>query len=95
MTAKYGNTWPVVHNSYLITWSGQGTVGFAFLVGLYLCTLWTGIKSARHVLDDFVYALNLGATCGIVAIMVPTRRAPNLRVKTMTGCRLGQFAADA
>ena len=70
VNAKYGSNWPVVHDSYLITWTEQGTVGFAFLVGVYLCILWTAVKSARYVLDDLLYAINLGAACGIVAIMV-------------------------
>ncbi len=70
VTAKYGELWPVVHNSYLVTWSQQGTLGFALLLGLYASILWAGVRTARHLLDDRLYAINLGATCGIVAIMV-------------------------
>jgi putative inorganic carbon (HCO3(-)) transporter len=70
VSAKYGENWPVVHNSYLVTWSEQGTIGIAFLLGLYGCVLWTGARTARHMLDDRLFAINLGATCGIVAIMV-------------------------
>jgi putative inorganic carbon (HCO3(-)) transporter len=70
VNAKYGDLWPVVHNSYLVTWSEQGTIGFALLIGLYGCVLWTGLRTARYMLDDRLFALNLGACCGVVAIMV-------------------------
>jgi hypothetical protein len=39
-------------------------------MALYGTVLWTGFKTARTLLNDMVYALNLGACCGIVAIMV-------------------------
>jgi O-antigen ligase len=70
VTREYGKNWPVVHNSYLVTWTEQGTAGFALLVGLYLTALWVGLTTARQLLDDRVYAISLGATCGIFAIMV-------------------------
>lgn len=70
VTLTYGENWPVVHNSYLIFWTQQGTVGFALLMGMYATVLWTGLRTARHMLDDRLYALSLGATCGIAAIMV-------------------------
>jgi O-antigen ligase len=70
VTATYGEIWPVVHNSYLVTWTEQGTIGLAFLIGLYACTLWTGTRTARYLLDDRLYAINIGACCGVVAIMV-------------------------
>ena len=70
VTAKYGRNWPVVHNSYLVFWTQQGTVGFVCLMGLYFSTLWAGFRTARYLIDDLVFALNLGASCGIVAIMV-------------------------
>jgi O-antigen ligase len=70
VTLRYGPNWPVVHDSYLITWTEQGTIGFVFLVGLYLCILWCGYRTARRVLDDRISALALGATCGVIGIMV-------------------------
>ncbi len=70
VTAKFGDLWPIVHNSYLVTWSEQGSLGFACLVGLYLSILWTGIRTSRYMLDDRLFAINLGACCGVVAIMV-------------------------
>ncbi len=70
VTAKYGENWPVVHNSYLVTWTEQGSIGLALLMALYVVVLWTGARTARHMIDDRMYAINLGATCGIVAIMV-------------------------
>jgi O-antigen ligase len=66
----YGKIWPVVHDSYLITWTEQGTIGFICLCGLYLSILYTGLMTARRLIHDVVYAINIGATCGIVAIMV-------------------------
>lgn len=70
VNAKFGDLWPIVHDSYLVTWSEQGTLGLALLVGLYLAILWTGARTARYMVDDRLYAINLGAICGIVAIMV-------------------------
>ena len=31
---------------------------------------WTGIRTSRYMLDDRLFAINLGACCGVVAIMV-------------------------
>ena len=66
----YGDIWPIVHDSYLVTWTEQGTVGFICLCGVYLSLLYIGWKTSRRLLDDLVYAVNLGACCGILAIMV-------------------------
>lgn len=70
VTAEYGTNWPVVHNSYLITWTEQGTVGFICLLGVYFTLLRAGLRTSRVMLDDIPYALSMGASCGIVAIMV-------------------------
>ncbi len=70
VTQEYGSIWPVVHDSYLITWTEQGTVGFTCLCALYLTVLWMGLRTSRHMLNDYAYAINLGACCGIIAIMV-------------------------
>jgi hypothetical protein len=69
VTREYGKIWPVVHNSYLITWTEQGTVGFCFLMGMYICILWTGYKTTRYFISPLLYSINIGACCGIVAIM--------------------------
>ena len=70
ITEHFGETWPVVHNTYLIYWSEQGTVGFLLLIGMYGSLLWMGARSGRYMIDDVIYAINLGACCGIVANMV-------------------------
>jgi putative inorganic carbon (HCO3(-)) transporter len=70
VTENFGDTWPVVHNAYLIYWSEQGTVGFLLLLGLYGSVLLMGAQSARYMVDDVIYAMNLGACCGLVANMV-------------------------
>ena len=70
VTEFYGKVWPVVHNSYLITWSQQGTVGFFFLMGTYFCVLRTGVRTSRIYANDTLSLVNIGATCGIVAIMI-------------------------
>jgi O-antigen ligase len=70
VNAQYGQLWPVVHDSYLITWTEQGTAGFVFLMALYGGVLWTAAHTARRLVDDRVYAINLGAGCGVVGIMI-------------------------
>jgi len=37
---------------------------------MYGCVLLMGVRSSRHIGDDLIYAINLGACCGIVANMV-------------------------
>ena len=70
VTLKYGANWPVVHNSYLITWSQQGTLGLICLLSVYGALLWTAWRAMRTLIDDRLYAMSLGAFCGIVAIMI-------------------------
>jgi putative inorganic carbon (hco3(-)) transporter len=70
ITEAFGRFWPVVHNTYLIVWTEQGTVGFFFFIGLHLCVLWLAISSARHFRDDVMFTMNLGCLAGFVAIMI-------------------------
>lgn len=65
-----GPNWPAVHDTYLLTWSEQGTLGFACFVGLHLYLLLIGIRNIRRYYNDTLFAVNLGCLCGIVSMMI-------------------------
>src|SRR6185437_3182055 len=71
LTQSFGKFWPVVHNTYLIFWTEQGTIGFIFFIGLHLCVLWLAINNARYFIgDDVMFTMNLGCVSGFIALMV-------------------------
>jgi putative inorganic carbon (hco3(-)) transporter len=70
ISESFGKIWPVVHNTWLLTWSEQGTVGFAFFVGLHLTVLWLGFSSVRYFSYEVPFTLNLGCVSGVIAVMV-------------------------
>lgn len=83
----FGELFPVVHNTYMIVWSEQGTVGLFLFLGLHASILWIGIKNLRYRgLSDKVFLASLAASCGVVAIMVDnlssffTKVQPHARV---------------
>jgi putative inorganic carbon (hco3(-)) transporter len=70
MTDLFGPIWPVVHNAWLLVWAEQGSVGMMLFVGLHLVLLVTALRNLRLRLSDTVSMANLGAACGVIAIMV-------------------------
>jgi len=82
VTLKYGKNWPVVHNIYALTWVEQGTVGFAFFVLLHVNVLIVGFKNLR-VKNDVVFAVNIGALCGFVAIIIDGGASFGVRMEPM------------
>jgi putative inorganic carbon (HCO3(-)) transporter len=68
MTQQYGDIWPAVHNSWMLAWSEQGTVGFAFWVMFHILVLREAIRSLR-IRDPMMHALNAGLLAGFIAIM--------------------------
>lgn len=69
LTESLGSIWPVVHNTYLLTWSEQGTIGFFFFLGLHWAILSAAVRNIRRYYNDVLFAVNLGCLCGIVALM--------------------------
>jgi len=70
MTDLFGPIWPVVHNAWMLVWAEQGTLGFAFYVGLHAYLLVVAARNLRHRLSATVAMANLGALCGLLALMV-------------------------
>jgi O-antigen ligase len=69
MTDRYGDTWPAVHNSYLLTWTEQGTLGFAFWIAMHIAVLTVAVKNLR-IRDPVMHAIGVGLLAGFVAVMV-------------------------
>lgn len=65
-----GKTWPVVHNIYLLTWSEQGTLGILSLFGMFASIFAAAIRNIRRYYSDVLFAVNLGALCGMVALCI-------------------------
>ena len=68
LTEKFGSNWPVVHNVYLLVWAEQGTVGFAFYLGLQFYLLYVGFRNLRIFKNEILFSINLGAIAGFVAV---------------------------
>lgn len=67
---KFGEVWPVVHNIYMLTWSEQGTLGILLFLGMHLNVIWIAIQNARRIVSDKVFMISIGATCGVLAVML-------------------------
>lgn len=70
MIKAYGNpgNWPVVHNSYLLIWVEQGTIGFFIWMWLHVSIIKIGVRNLR-IRDPTLHALNVAFLVGYVAIM--------------------------
>jgi hypothetical protein len=69
MTDRYGDIWPAVHNSYLLCWTEQGTVGFLCWVMVHFFVLRVAWQNLR-IKDPVLHALGVGLTAGFIAIMI-------------------------
>ncbi|MBK8959388.1 MAG: O-antigen ligase family protein [Proteobacteria bacterium] len=71
MLHAYGDVgnWPAVHNTWLLVWVEQGTVGLMVWVALHLVIIAVGVRNLR-IRDPMLNALNIGLLCGFVAIML-------------------------
>ena len=76
---KHGDYWPVVHNTYAITWAEQGTVGIVIFLILHGHILWVGVTNLRTK-NDVAFAVNAGAMSGVVAVMIDGMASFFLRV---------------
>ncbi|MFT4712014.1 MAG: putative inorganic carbon (HCO3(-)) transporter [Candidatus Azotimanducaceae bacterium] len=61
--------WPVVHNSYLLVWVEQGTVGLVIWMWLHIAVIRIGVRNLR-IRDPTLHALNVAFLVGFIAIMV-------------------------
>ncbi len=69
LNESLGSIWPVVHNTYLLTWAEQGTLGFVCFLGLHWAIFAAAVRNIRRYYNDVLFAVNLGCMCGIVALM--------------------------
>lgn len=69
MHKQYGELWPAVHNSWLLAWSEQGTVGMVLYVAFHLCVIGVALRNLR-IRDPVLHALSVGLLGGFVAVMV-------------------------
>jgi len=69
MTNFYGEIWPVVHNSWMIVWSEQGTIGFLLWIAFHFAVIAVGIRNLR-IKDPLMHALSAGLVAGFIAIMI-------------------------
>ena len=69
MADRYGVLWPAVHNSWVLTWAEQGTLGFLLWVAVHVSVLRVGIQNLR-IRDPMMHALGAGLLAGFVAIMI-------------------------
>jgi putative inorganic carbon (hco3(-)) transporter len=71
MYELFGDLWPAVHNTYMLVWSEQGTIGLFIFLALHAQIFWIAIKTLRYPhLSEKVYMVSIGAACGVLAILV-------------------------
>ena len=80
LTEGLGKDWPVVHNIYLLTWSEQGSLGFICFIGAFFSIFAAAIRNIRRYYSDVLFAVNLGALCGVVALCIDGLASFYLRV---------------
>lgn len=80
MVELFGPIWPVVHNTYMLVWSEQGTLGLVLFMALNLHLLLVAYRNTRVGLSDTVTLLNAGIFAAIVAVMVDGLGSFYLRV---------------
>lgn len=71
MSDRYGDieVWPAVHNSWMLTWTEQGTVGFLLWIAFHFAVLAEAWKNLR-IRDPMMHALNVGLMAGFVGVMI-------------------------
>jgi putative inorganic carbon (hco3(-)) transporter len=70
MMELFGPVWPVVHNTYFLVWSEQGTVGLFLFLALHVHVIWLAFRNGRYMHSSSISMTSVGAVCGVVAIMV-------------------------
>ena len=69
ITSFYGDTWPVVHNNWMIVWSEQGTVGMLVWIAFHIAVIAAALRNLR-IRDPALHAMSVGLLAGFVALMV-------------------------
>jgi O-antigen ligase len=69
MTERYGELWPAVHNSWMLAWTEQGTLGFALWVAVHVSVIRAGVRNLR-IRDPMLHAMSAGLLAGVIAIMI-------------------------
>lgn len=80
MSNHYGRFWPAVHNTWALTWSEQGTVGFVLFVWMHLSVILVALRNLK-IRDPMMHALNVGLLGGFVAVMVDGMASFFIRVE--------------
>lgn len=77
---RFGEGIPAVHNIYLLVWSEQGTIGFLAFLFFHIHLLRIAYRNLRYRIDDRMHAVNIGAACGVLALMIDGMASFYLRV---------------
>jgi O-antigen ligase len=81
---KYGSKLlPVVHNNYMLVWVEQGTLGLLAFLALQVLIIRVGLRNVR-VQHETLFAVNVGALCGLVAMMMDWLASFSLRIDVTT-----------
>ncbi len=67
----FGEVFPVVHNTYMLVWAEQGTIGLLLFLGMHANILWIAVRNLRfRGLNERIYLISIASACGVLAIMV-------------------------
>ena len=61
----------MVHNTYMLVWAEQGTIGLLLFLGMHANIFWIAIVNLRYRgLSDRIFLISIASACGVLAIMV-------------------------
>jgi len=76
---EYGDYMPAVHNTYLLWWAEQGTVGLVLHLMVMFGILRVGIANL-NLRDDVLAGISIGAIGGVTAVMIDEMFSFTLRM---------------
>jgi putative inorganic carbon (hco3(-)) transporter len=67
----FGEVFPVVHNTYMLVWAEQGTIGLLLFLAMHVNLLRIAVLNLRYRgLNERIYLIGIASACGILGIMV-------------------------
>lgn len=80
MNERFGYNWPPVHNTYLLIWSEQGTIGLLLFLGFHVHLFKIAYRNMRYYVDERMHSINIGASCGMFALVIDSMASFFIRV---------------
>jgi len=70
MMKLFGENWPIVHNTYMIVWAEQVTLGLLLLAALFIHLGVIAFAAARRLRDERMFLVACASACGLLAVAI-------------------------